>query len=73
MKKFTFPVEDSQFKKASGSANSRDGGGEICVLVAKTKDGVAFRDSKDPNKETLFFNQLEFDVFAKAVKAGEFD
>ncbi|MEI6835532.1 MAG: DUF397 domain-containing protein [Candidatus Falkowbacteria bacterium] len=74
MKKFEFPVDDSQFIKASGSMKSNGGGGgDICVLVAKTELGVAVRDSKDPDKETLYFTTQEFDVFKTAVKAGEFD
>lgn len=75
-KAFKFPVKDSQFAKASASKNFKNGGGgggETCVLIAKTEDGVALRDSKDPQKRTLFFNHLEFDLFSAAVKAGEFD
>lgn len=74
MKKFEFAVKDSQFKKASGSMSlNGGGGGNICVLVAKTEEGVAMRDSKDLKKETLFFTHQEFDVFKEAVKKGEFD
>jgi hypothetical protein len=72
--KFSFPVRDEQFKKSSRSLNDGGNGGhDTCVLVAKTKAGVALRDSKDPQKRTLFFDHKEFDVFRAAVKSGEFD
>lgn len=66
---FQFPVKDSQFKTSSWT------GGIIarCVMVAKTRRGVALRDTKDPSKKTLFYTHPEWDAFLKGVKAGEFD
>lgn len=66
---FSFPVEDSDFKKSSWSDFPR----KVCVQVASRSEGVAIRDSKDPEKNTLFFTHAEFDAFKKGVKAGEFD
>ncbi|MBI2278664.1 MAG: DUF397 domain-containing protein [Candidatus Brennerbacteria bacterium] len=45
----------------------------ICVMVAHKKGAIAVRDSKDALKKTLIFNEAEWSVFIKGVKAGEFD
>ena len=66
MKKFR--VSDDDFTKSSWSKNNPT----TCVLVAKKPKGVALRDSKDPNKQTLYFTHAEWDAFAKGVKGGEF-
>lgn len=42
-------------------------------MVARDKEGVAVRDSKDPKKKTLHFNNNEWKVFLQAVKDGEFE
>lgn len=59
---------DSDFHKASGTLMRR-----ICVMVAHKNGAVAVRDSKDASKKTLIFNEAEWNVFIKGVKAGEFD
>lgn len=59
---------DSDFHKASGTLMRR-----ICVMVAHKKGAIAVRDSKDALKKTLIFNEAEWSVFIKGVKAGEFD
>jgi hypothetical protein len=71
MTKFKFPVNDSQFKTSSYT----NPGGIInrCVNVAMTSDGVAVRDTKDPDKTTLFFRKDEWEAFIKGVKDGQFD
>lgn len=60
--------DDSDFRKASGTLMRR-----ICVMVAHKDGAIAVRDSKDASKKTLIFNEREWDVFIKGVKAGEFD
>ncbi len=63
-----FLVRDDDFRKSSWSKNNP----KTCVLVAKKPEGVALRDSKDPDKKTLFFNHEEWDAFLAGVKGGEF-
>lgn len=60
--------KDSDFRKASGTLMRR-----ICVMVAHKKGAIAVRDSKDASRKTLVFNEKEWGVFVKGVKAGEFD
>ncbi|MBU1558002.1 DUF397 domain-containing protein [Patescibacteria group bacterium] len=67
MKKI-FAVEDGDFKKSSWSKNNP----KTCVMVATKQEGVAIRDSKDPDKNTLFFSHTEWEAFVKGVKGGEF-
>lgn len=66
---FAFPVKDEEFRTSSWT------GGIIarCVMVARTPEGVAVRDTKDESKTTLFFKNDEWDAFLKGAKAGEFD
>lgn len=66
---FTFQVKDDDFVKSSWSKNNP----KTCVMIAKKKQGVAIRDSKDPNKKTLFFTPLEWKAFIRGAKDGEFD
>lgn len=42
-----------------------------CVEIKEVSDGVAIRDSKDPDGPTLTFRS--FEKFVNAVKAGDFD
>jgi hypothetical protein len=42
-------------------------------MVAHKDGAIGVRDSKDASKTTLVFNEAEWDVFVKGVKAGEFD
>ncbi len=67
-KQFRFRVKDDQFK-ASGWCGNRP----KCVSVAITAAGVAVRDTKDPEKQTLFFTTDEWDAFIKGAKDGQFD
>ena len=60
--------EDCDFRKASGTLMRR-----ICVMVAHKNGAIAVRDSKDSSRKTLIFNEAEWDVFIRGVKAGEFD
>jgi hypothetical protein len=65
---FGFEVSDSDFTKSSWSKNNP----KTCVMVAKKPEGVALRDSKDQEKNTLFFTHEEWDAFSKAIKSDEF-
>ena len=68
--KFSFPVNDSQFTK---STHSQPGGIITrCVQVAVTPQGVAVRDSKDPDKETQYYTHEEWGAFVRGVKDGQF-
>jgi len=44
-----------------------------CVEVAVTDDGIAVRDSKDPDGPVLRFTRAEWAAFLAGVWAGEFD
>ncbi len=68
-KKTNTRFKDNDFKKGTGS----DGKPFCCVMVARDKDGVAVRDSKDSKKNTLHFNNKEWEVFLQAIKDGEFE
>jgi hypothetical protein len=48
-------------------------GQPVCVEIAKKGGFVGVRDSKDHNGPVLGFTNLEWEVFVKAVKEGEFD
>lgn len=63
-----FAVSDEQFVKSGWCGNRPK-----CVTVARTSEGVAVRDSKDPCKATQFYSREEWDAFVKGVKSGEFD
>lgn len=64
-----FDVNDEDFKKSSWSKNNP----KTCVMVAIKQDGIAVRDSKDADKQTLRFTRDEWNAFVKGVKGGEFD
>jgi hypothetical protein len=54
------------------SSHSGPEGGE-CVEVAALASVVGVRDSKDPDGARLAFGVAEWRVFARRVKASEFD
>jgi Domain of unknown function (DUF397) len=47
--------------------------GGSCVEVGPTGDGVAVRDSKDPDGPVLWFTSQEWVTFMTGAKAGRFD
>lgn len=49
-----------------------NGAGGMCVEVAAVPGGVVLRDSAKPHT-LLSFSVAEFDIFLRAVDAGEFD
>ncbi len=53
--------------------STRSNGQGQCVEVAELTDGVAVRDSKDPNGPVLVFTPAEWTAFIKGAKDGEFD
>jgi hypothetical protein len=69
--KFSFPVNDSDFKKSSFT----NPGGiiNVCVAVAIKPEGVAVRNSNDLTKNTVFFTRAEWTAFTKGVRNGEFE
>lgn len=64
-----FTVSNDDFTKSSWSKNNP----KTCVEVARKTEGVAVRDSKNPDGSTLFFSNEEWDAFVKGVKDNEFN
>ncbi len=52
---------------------TRSTGGHACVEVASLPNGVAVRDSKDPDGPILRYTLPEWDAFIAGAKSGEFD
>lgn len=50
-----------------------DMSGGNCLEIAYVNDGVAIRDSKNPDGPHLSFTRPEFDAFVGGAKDGEFD
>lgn len=67
-KKFT--VSDADFDKSTYT-ESKDY--TWCVEVARKKQGVAVRDSRDRGNGILFFTNNEWQAFINGVKSGEFE
>jgi len=65
-KVFSFPVADADFKRSGWCGNRPK-----CVEVAVMVEGVAVRDSKNPEGGTLYFDHEEWSAFVKGVSAGE--
>jgi hypothetical protein len=53
--------------------SSRSAGNGACVEVAQLRDGIAVRDSKDPDGPVLRFGEPSWREFIGAVQAGSFD
>jgi hypothetical protein len=47
--------------------------GGNCLEVASYGEGVAIRDSKNPDGPVLFYRRDEFLAFLQGVKEGDFD
>ena len=52
----------------AGSCNN-----SACVEVARNRDGVLVRDSKDPQGPKLEFSHAEWQAFVEGVRSGDFD
>ena len=61
-------MTERKWRKASFS----DSNG-ACVELAAISEGVAMRDSKDPDGPVLSFTKAEMDAFLMGAKSGEFD
>lgn len=57
-----------QWRKAAASTANGN-----CVELARTADGVALRDSKDPHGPVLRFTPQELSAFLDGARKGEFD
>lgn len=55
----------------TSSACGSQGGG--CVEVARSGEGMAVRDGKDPGRPALEFTAEEWRAFLAGIQAGEFD
>jgi len=61
---------DQELKWRKATVSNANG---QCVELARTADGVAVRDSKDPDGPRLYFTRGEFAAWADGVMRGEFD
>lgn len=61
-------ISDKDFRKSSYS-----NGGTDCVEIAQKDNTIAVRNSKDVNKNTVFFTRSEWEAFVSGVKNNEFD
>jgi Domain of unknown function (DUF397) len=57
-------ISAAQWRKSSHSGGQ---GGE-CVELAEVVDGIAIRDSKDPDGPKLMVNRSDFKRFAEALR-----
>lgn len=67
--KTRFHVRDEDFRTSSWSKNNP----KTCVAVAIVPEGVAVRNSNDPEKKTVFFSPEEWGAFVQGVKSDEFN
>ncbi len=62
----------SRYPDATWRKSTFSGDGD-CVEFAAVPEGIAVRDSKDPNGAVLVFTEAEMRAFVEGVKAGECD
>ena len=53
--------------------STRSGANGNCVEVARLKEAIAVRDSKNPSGPVLVFTPTEWEAFLEGAKRGEFD
>lgn len=53
--------------------SSRSGSNGQCVEIAGLKDGVAVRDSKDPDGSVLLFETDDWTAFLAHARRGGYD
>jgi hypothetical protein len=63
-------VERSSLAWFKATCSTHNG---ACVQVASLPDGVAVRDSKDPEGPILVYTPAEWLAFLDGAKKGEFD
>jgi hypothetical protein len=61
---------DLRWRKSSYSGN---GGGNCVEVASNLPDGVAVRDSKNPDGATLACAREAWSEFVECIKQGEFD
>jgi hypothetical protein len=49
------------------------GNGQCCMCTRLDDDGMAVKDSKNPDDGILIFSHSEWQAFITGVKLGEFD
>ncbi|GLZ12523.1 hypothetical protein Acsp04_27580 [Actinomadura sp. NBRC 104425] len=60
----------TEWRKSSYSGGMND---DACVEVARLVEGVAVRDSKNPDGDRLNISRTEFAELVQRVKRGELD
>lgn len=73
MKNAAKPVMSDHTPLAWRTSSYSNGAGGMCVEVARVGDGVAVRDSKNPDGAILAFSGAEWQAFLAGARAGEFD
>ncbi|MEX5709935.1 DUF397 domain-containing protein [Parafrankia sp. FMc6] len=61
-------LANAVWRKSSHSATQTN-----CVEISRVPDGVAVRDSKDPDGPVLLFTPGEWAAFLAGVRDGEFE
>jgi len=61
----------NRYSDANWRKSTKSGQGN-CVEVARVPDGIAVRDSKDPDGTVLLFTTDEWTAFVGGVQEGEF-
>ena len=61
-------LANARWRKSSYSGSASD-----CVEVAFVGEGVATRDSKDPNGPALVFTRAEWATFLNALRTDHLD
>lgn len=61
---------DLRWRKSSYSGN---GGGNCVEVASNLPDGVAVRDSKNPDGPRLAYTRGAWSEFVECIKQGEFD
>ncbi|CCF66136.1 DUF397 domain-containing protein [Nocardia cyriacigeorgica] len=65
---------NTDLSQAAWFKSTHSGGQTDCVEVAWLGDGqVGVRDSKNPTGPALVFAPTQWDAFAGALRAGDFD
>jgi hypothetical protein len=55
------------------SSRSSTNGGDCVEVADNVPDGIAVRDSKNPDGPVLTFSRAEWAAFVEGVKDGQFD
>jgi hypothetical protein len=69
VKKFEADLSNAVWRRSAAS----DRADAAAVEVALLDEGVAVRDSRQPDGDVLFFTPGEWDAFVGGAKDGEFD